>query len=112
MAVRELSNIKSEKEMKDVLMNKLRDEESQFKRSEVVIQAITNGFLVFVKGYEHCTYKISFDYDNYFGYEIWVSCGDKKDDNSFEIIYDDYSKTKYDLKHALTFIGYQIGITF
>ena len=112
MTVRELSNIKTEKEMKDVLMNKLKDEGSQFKRSEVVIKPITNGYLIYVKGYEHCTYKITFDYDDFFGYELWITCGNMDEWESFEIIYDNYSKTHYDLKHALISIGYQIGTTF
>ena len=57
-------------------------------------------------------HKITFDYDDFFGFEIWITCGNQDEWESFEIIYDDYSKTQYDLRHAFTFIGYQIATTF
>ena len=53
MRVRDLADVKTEKEMKDVLMQKLKDENCYFKRSEIKMYATEYGYKIWVVGYEH-----------------------------------------------------------
>ena len=92
-------------EMKDVLFNKLQDESSCFKKSEISIKKTRRGYDVVIKGYEHCPFHIIEEVDDYFGYMLWIR-------NDDEIIDMFDSKKEYRYKTALVYIGYYIGTRF
>jgi hypothetical protein len=112
MTVREISNVKTEKEMKDILMQKLKDENCGFNRSEIKIKPTELGYNIWVVGYEHCTFELKFDYDDMFGYIIVVDKIDYKyPDDAINVIYES-SKHIYDLKYVMLLIAYEIASTF
>lgn len=97
-------------EMKTILFNKLKDENCNFKRSDISIRKINNyRYKITIKDYEHITFEmaLSSDYDNYFGYIVIIN-------DLFEnacISFND-SKKGYDIENALIHLGYYIGNTF
>ena len=112
MKAREIANVGTVTEMKSILYNKLQDEGAGFKKSDIHIKAIEGGFDVWLTDYEHCTFRMNFGYDDYFGYYVQVECGsDEYPDEWGEVCFE-CSKKELDIKHALINIGYQMGTTF
>lgn len=114
MTVRELSDIKSVKEIKQVIFDKLQDENCCFTKKDIHIEATDYGYKIWITDYEHCTFYLHFEYDNefFFEYETWVCEGSDDYPNDREIICLLNSKTGFRTKEALLNIGYTIGTTF
>ena len=97
-------------EMKDILTKKLKEEGCYFKKSDISIKKIKDCYHVVIKDYEHIPFKISFEYDDYFNYVVWVYR--KEDDILYKIINMIDNKKEYDIKSALIYLGYYIGTRF
>ena len=95
------------KEMKEVLSEKLRDEGTYFIKSHISIRKHGESYRITIKDYEHIPFKMSFGYDDYFGYSVWI----RDEFEGCNIIYVDNEKD-YDIKTALIRLGYYIGTTF
>ena len=98
MTVKELSNIKTVQEMKKVLYQKLKDEGTCFKYNDIHIKAVENGFEIVIADYDTSTFYIQWDYDESWGYEIWIHIGDSEYKELYDCV---ESCTHYDLKLAL-----------
>lgn len=94
-------------EIKTILAQKLKDEECSFKKSDIIVKKTNNGFIITIKEYEHCPFKMTFDEDEYFGFEVWIY-----DTFNEEMIAFTDSKKDYDVKSALLSLGYTIANTF
>lgn len=94
-------------EMKQILADKLHDESAYFTKSHISINKQKDTYKIVIKDYEHIPFKMSFGYDDYFGYTVWIR-------DMFEgcnIIFVDSAKD-YDIKTALIRLGYYIGTRF
>ena len=112
MTAREIANVTTITEMKNILFNKLQDEETCFKKKDIHIKAIEGGFDVWLTDYEHCTFRMTFGYDDYFGYTVLVECGSYEYPDEWGEVTFCNSKRELDIKHALIRIGYVMGTTF
>lgn len=97
-------------EMKQILFEKLQDERTGFKKSDISIKSENHGHKITIKGYEHITFSITTEEDDYFGYivnidEHWF--GTKNENIAFKC-----SKYGYDYRSALLRLGYHIANTF
>lgn len=92
-------------EMKQILFEKLQAENCYFSKSDISIRKDGNGYKIIIADYEHIPFKMSFEYDDYFCYTVWVFT------NGENIIFVD-SKKDYDIKTALIRLGYYIGTRF
>lgn len=100
-------DIKDIRTMKQVLFQKLQDENSGFCKSDITIKPMAGGgYIITIFEYEHAPFEMTFEYDDYFGYIVWV-----KDvfNNKTEII---DSKKCYQVEIALKYIGYMIANQF
>ena len=99
-------------EMKRVLADKLKDEMCGFTYKDITINKINkNCYHIIIKDYEHILFRMTFEYDDYFDYcvfinEIYVSSREAEN-----IVFID-SKYNYDIKSALITLGYHIANTF
>ena len=100
------------KEMKNILVNKFEDENCCFTRKDVSIRKSGKTTTIIIKDYEHITFKITEDYDDYLGYELYVNefYTDYPDETEWSTFTD--SKTTYNYETALKLIGYHIAQTF
>ena len=110
--VRELSNVKTVKEMKDVLYSKLKDEGCGFNRKDLHLTPTDYGFKLIVEDYETSTFFIHFEYDEYFGYIVQVDCGSEEYPEDYECISFETSHKMIDLHTALMDIGYYVATRF
>ena len=93
-------------DMKEILANKLKDEGAHFTKSDIIIKKQGESYKIVIKDYEHLPFKMSLEYDDYFGYTVWI-CND-----SFKNIAYVDSKKDYDIESALIELGYYIGTRF
>lgn len=93
-------------EMKKVLADKLKAENSYFTVSDISIRKHGEKYKIIIKDYEHIPFTMSFEYDDYFGYMVMI-CND-----SFKIISFVESKKDYDIANSLINLGYYIGTRF
>lgn len=93
-------------EMKEILANKLHEENTYFTKSDISIKKQGKAYKIVIKDYEHIPFKMSFDYDDYFGYMVMIA------NDSFKIIAYVDSKKDYDIESALIQLGYYIGTRF
>lgn len=94
-------------EIKEILFQKLQDEQCYFKKSDISITKQKNHYKIVIKDYEHIPFKMLFEHDDYFGYIVYID-NEFKHDN---IVFTD-SKKEYDIKTALIHLGYYIGTRF
>ena len=66
-----------------------------------------NDYRIVIKDYEHIPFVMSFDFDDYFGYTVWIK---DMSENRYIISVD--SSKDYDIKTALIRLGYYIGTRF
>lgn len=93
--------------MKDILFQKLQNEQCNFKKSDISITKQKDTYKIVIKDYEHIPFKMIFEHDDYFGYIVYI-------DDCFEhdnIVFVD-NKKEYDIKTALIQLGYYIGTRF
>lgn len=93
--------------MKDILAKKLKEENAYFGKSDISMKKQGEAYKIVIKGYEHIYFKMTFSYDDDFGYEVWIY-------DSFDncnIIYVD-SKKDYNVENALVQLGYHIAMCF
>lgn len=95
----------STKEMKEVLFQKLQDEECCFAKSDLSVTKHGEDVKVVVKGYEHCPFTIKTEEDDYFGFILYVYC----DDEAIDFL---DNKKEYEWERAIIHIGYYIGTRF
>ncbi len=95
------------KEMKDILYQKLKDENCCFKKDDISIASENGVTTIFIKDYEHIPFEITEEKDDVFGYVLWVK--ELCDGEVIEMI--DSSKG-YLYRDALITIGYYIGTRF
>ena len=97
-------------EMKDILAQKLKDENCYFSKSDLSIEKGTKDITISIKGTEPFSFIMTFEHDEYFGY---ITCVHRyfngKRDMTISFI---ESKQGYDVKQALIEIGYHIGTQF
>ena len=93
-------------EMKAILADKLKAENTYFTKSHISIRKNGESYKIIIKDYEHLPFTMKFNYDEYFGYTVWI-CND-----SFKNIVFVDSKKGYDIKSALIELGYYIGTRF
>lgn len=103
MTAREISNVKTVKEMKDVLAKKLKDENTYFTRKDIKLTATEYGFTIQIEDYE--PFKMEWEEDDYFGYMVWVWHDD-------ELVCCETAKSVLDVYSALISIGYYVGTRF
>lgn len=96
-------------EMKDILVAKFKDENCSFKKSDINIKKVNNCYDIIIKDYEHISFKMLFDKDNYFGYCVFINENCMGDIDN--IIFVD-NKSNYDIESALIYLGYHIANTF
>lgn len=92
-------------EMKTILYDKLCDECCYFTKSDISIRKHGQEYRITIKDYECIPFKMFFEYDDYFGYIVYI------DTENESIAFVD-SKTNYDIKTALIELGYYIGTRF
>lgn len=92
-------------EMKTILYNKLQDENCNFSKSDISIRKDGETYKIIIKDYEHCPFRMSFEYDYCCGYIVYLYI------DKTNVIYVD-SKKDYDIKTALIELGYYIGTRF
>lgn len=96
-------------EMKQILFNKLQDENAYFQKSDISIKKDGNRkYNIIIKDYEHIPFTMSFEYDDIFEYHIIIS--DENENIAFVECVKDY--TDADIKLALIELGYYIGTRF
>lgn len=101
-------------EMKEILVNKFIDEGCYFRKKDVSIKKVaTNKYKIVIKDYEHITFYLKVDYDDYFGNEIFIYS--KYEDEFGEVV--THTNTKHNLEYkdyaeALKKLGYYIAIRF
>lgn len=93
-------------EMKNILANKLKDEDTYFTKSHISIRKHGEEYKIVIKDYEHIPFTMKFEYDDYFGFCVWVT------NDSFKNIVFVESKKDYDIETALIRLGYYIGTRF
>ena len=100
------------KDMKDILFQKLQDEQTSFKKSDISIKKVTctkpkyRKYKIVIKDFEHEQFTMYFEYDKYFGYIVTVFNAD------YETLAFIDNKKEYNIKSALIEIGYYIGTRF
>lgn len=97
-------------EMKKALFQKLQDEKSNFKKSDIIIVKSTNNlYNVTIKGFEHIPLRLELEKDEFLGYVVYVQYYNG-------IFYKTYtmveSKKEYNIKSALLELGYYIASRF
>ena len=92
-------------DMKNVLFNKLCDENCSFVKSDISIRKQNDNYKIIIKDYEHIPFKMTFEKDEYFGHIVYVYADEKC------IIFVD-ELDYYDIKNALIQLGYYIGTRF
>ena len=95
------------KMMKQILADKLQDEGCYFTKKDVNIKAYKNGFQIFITDYENITYYLHTEYDDYFGFVVYVY-----DEWAEKLIVMEDNRTDYDYRTALIRLGYRIGTTY
>ena len=97
-------------EMKQTLYKKLQDEQSNFKKSDIVIiKSTDNIYNVTIKGFEHIPLRLELEIDEFLGYVVYVQYYNGIFYKTVEMI---ESKKDYDMQHALLYLGYYIGTRF
>lgn len=94
-------------EMKEILFQKLQDEECYFTKSDISITKTKEGYKIVIKDYEHIPFTITTKKDDYFGYIVYI----RDEFEERNIVFVD-SKKDYDFKMALVELGYYIGTRF
>ena len=94
-------------EMKNILYCKLQDESCYFTKKDISIKKVKDSYIILIKDYEHITFEMKFEYDEYFGYLVSIK----------DLLYNEYvafcdSKYDYNCKDALLQLGYYIGTRF
>ena len=84
-------------EIKRILSNKLREENSCFTTKDIIVKDIKDGFIIMIKDFEACPFKVTF-----FEGEWWVY------DEAFE----EYVAIDKDLSYCIIAIGYEIATKF
>jgi hypothetical protein len=102
---RKVSDDMTTVEMKDLLASKLRDEGTYFKKSDISIRKIADGYKIVIKDYEHIPFILKMTKDEDFGFLTTVYA----DGDCF--FFND-SKYEYDEFHAILTIGYYVGTRF
>lgn len=103
------------KEMKEILVSKLRNEGwTDADHSLVSIKTDKNATWIAIKDYEHISYKMTQEQDDYFGkivqiYEYWKTDGKLEQGDCIAFV---DSKHDYRIDTALIYLGYHIGTTF
>ena len=94
-------------EMKEILLNKLKEEETNFKKSDILIRKTSKGYKIVIKGYEHIPFEMTTEKDDYFGFIVYIN---EKYENTNIIAVD--NKKDYNFKKALINLAYYIGSRF
>lgn len=109
------------KEMKNVLVSKFKDENCNFsmkdisivKMSEKITDDFNNevercqtGFIMTIKDYEHIPFTMVLEEDEYFGFIVMI----ENDFDDYTIFVD--CKKEYDIERALIQLGYYIATRF
>lgn len=100
-------NIRNIRAMKTVLAQKLFEEGTSFTINDLNIIRSSNGYTIWVNDYDHIKFKLTFDYDDYFGYGVWIY--DPSEGDYITWVND---KNVHDVKTALIHLGYHIANTF
>lgn len=97
-------------EMKQTLFKKLQDEQSNFKKSDIVIvKSTSNIYNVTIKDYEHIPFRLELELDEFLGYVVYVQYYNGDYYKTIELF---DSKKEYQLQDALIYLGYYIGTRF
>lgn len=102
-------------EMKKIMSNKFKDENCYFRFKDISIKKIKpNEYNIVIKDYESILFKMSFNYDDFFGFEVWLT---KYYKEGSLFVYDNIincidSKKDYDVKLALINLAYYISDRF
>lgn len=94
-------------DMKNALYEKLHDEGCYFKKSDISIRKIANGFKITIKDYEHIPFRVWVDSDDCIGEYIAV---ERMDDES-TVAFVDGADDRH-MKEALLDLGYYIASRF
>ena len=97
-------------EMRNILYNKLQDEGSGFKKSEIIIKKKGDKYTFQIAGYEPTWFSMTFEQDDYFGYIVWAHewyNQSREDEVAFVT-----SKRSYNVKQAIIELGYYIATRF
>ena len=103
------------KEMKEILVSKLRDEGwTDADHSLVSIKTDKDATWIAIKDYDHIKYKMTQETDDYFGKIVQITeywkIGDKLEQGDCIAFVD--SKRDFKIDTALIYLGYHIGTTF
>lgn len=93
-------------ELKTILYNKLQAEQTSFKKSDISIKKVKHHYIITIKDFKHIQFKLAFEYDDFFGFIVWVS------DNNYNTIAEVVSLKEYDITTALNELGYYIASRF
>lgn len=97
-------------EMKDILFQKLQDEQCNFKKSDIsIVKSANNLYNVTIKDYEHIPLRLELELDEFLGYVVYVQFFNGIYYKTIEMF---ESKKEYDIEHALIHLGYYIGTRF
>ncbi len=97
-------------EMKQILFDKFQDENCGFKKSDIIITKTKEGHEIQIKDFNHITFKMTTEKDDYFGFIVYIQeylFGEYYSSPAFET-----SKKDYDFRSALVLLGYHIANTF
>ena len=99
-------------EMLNTLCNKLKAENTYFKKSDIHIsKANENKYIIIINDYKPINFRMTLSFDDFYKeYEITIS---KYYNNDFEeLVTLTTSKKNYDIEYALIELGYYIGTRF
>lgn len=103
--MRKPSEIK--KEIVDVLAQKLKDEGTYFRKSDIRCYKTKTGFDIIIKDYEHIPFHLTMEEDDYFGKCVFIRTPFDEDCAIFK-----YGKTEFPIYTATLSLGYYIGTRF
>ena len=94
-------------EIKDVLSQKLKDEGTYFRKSDIRCKQTKTGYQIVIKDYDHIPFTLTFEEDDYFGKCIFIRTPFDEDCIIFK-----YGKTEYPLYTSMLSLGYYIATRF
>lgn len=96
-------------EIKNTLFEKLNSENCCFKKSDIKVERTEKGYDIIIKDYEHITYHLELEKDEYLDYCVWIYENWCYERNCLTLL---DSKNDYRLHDALLILGYHIANTF
>lgn len=94
-------------EIKATLAEKLHDEGTYFKKSDISVKSTKTGYRIVIKDYEHIPFTVTLEEDDYFGKCVFIQTPGECESIVFNCATYDYP-----LWTSILELGYYIGTRF